>query len=511
MRKRLSIYTRTLLIISLSILVIFFVLGFTYGTVYSLSADLQRKEELKRNAVELAWLTENRMDASHLTFTSTDITGHISFAARSTAAFVWVVNANGEIIYHTGIPTETISLLERSPDSDYGGDPLLPAHAQNALHTVYCESADKTGFAELLPDASRWLVASAPIGSHGDLYTGEIILVKRHLPQGLAAFFLEHNVPLSFFIAYILSLLIIIWLSRNITRPISQLAKTANSVYAGDLSARVRLGGDKQTLTLDEAEYEDVSSRSREDDLTRLVRTFNTLIAKFEEREGLHSEFLGNVSHDLRTPVTSIGGFISAMQDGTIPPEKFDYYLGIIKEETGRLEQLINDLFDDSVMEDSGVLKQEVFDLYGLIRQVKQSFEPMLSDKGISLELVFDRHFQDEVRVVADAAQLTRVLNNIIGNAVRYTPRKGIILVTTDIGDRSVTVCVEDNGPGIPAEDLPYIFDRFYKADKSRQGEGSGLGLYIARALVRRHGQQIDAGRSEDLGGARIRFTVARP
>ena len=508
MRPRLSIYTRTLLKISGSILVIFLVLGLVYGTVYNVSANLQRKEELKRNTIELSILTENRMDAAHITFTSTDITGHIAFAARSTAAFVWIVNANGEIIYHTGIPVDTMVQLERSEERSR--DPILPLLARNDSRAVYCEQGDKTGFVDLLPDPAAWLVASSPVGSHGDLYTGEVILLKRQQTEGLASFLLEYNVPLAFSLAFFLSLVIIVWLSRDITRPISQLAKTANAVYAGDLSSRVTLRGDKRSLTLDEEDQGELA-RSREDDLTRLVRTFNTLIAKLEEREKQHSEFLSNVSHDLRTPVTSIGGFIEGMRDGPIPPDRYPYYLDIIKAESGRLEGLVNDLFADAGHEATGSLRQEVFALYELLCQVKQSFEPMLTDKAIDLEVNFDYRYEAPLRAVGDVAQLRRVLNNIIANAIRYVPAHGLILVGVEVGERLITVTVDDSGPGIPAEDLPYIFDRFYKVDKSRGGEGSGLGLYIARALIQRHGQQIEACRSSHLGGARICFTVARP
>ncbi len=512
MRRRLSIYARTLLKISAAILVIFIVLATVYGAVYSISSDYQRKEELRRNAVELSNLTEDRMDAGHTTFTSTDITGHIAFAARSTGAFVWIVNAHGAIIYHTGIPADTIAQMERSGELP-GGDPLLPTEARNSIRAVYCEAGNKTGFSSLLTDSAGWLIASSPLGVHGDLYTGEVILLKHQRPESLVSFLREHNVPISFSLAFLLSLAIIIWLSRDITRPISELAKTANSVYAGDLSARVTLRGDKRTLTLDEeeAEEEKAGGHPHEDDLTRLVRTFNTLIATFEEREQQHSEFLGNVSHDLRTPVTSIGGFVEGMRDGTIPKERYAYYLDIIKDETDRLKRLIDDLFEGKGLDDSKGLKQEVFDLYELVCQVKQSFEPMLFEKNIDLEINCDHRFDGPLRAVGDRGQLTRVLNNIIANAVRYTPQRGLILVSLEVGDRFISVSVDDNGPGIPAEDLPHIFDRFYKADKSRGGEGSGLGLYIARALIKRHGQEIEAARSTRLGGARISFTVARP
>lgn len=511
MRSRFSIYTRTLLKISAAILIVFLVLAFIYGTIYSLSSASQRKEELRRNAFELSVLTEDRMDAAHLTFTSADITGHIAFAARSTTAFVWIINANAEIIYHTGIPSDTLSKLERSPEGSR--DILLPVEARNQSYAVYCEQGDETGFGPLLTDASSWLVASAPIGKHGDLYTGEVVLLKRHRAENFSSFLMEHNVPLSFSLAFLLSLAIIIWLSRDITRPISELAKTANAVYSGNLSARVTWGRKHRTLMLeeDEAAHEHVASRVKEDDLTRLIRTFNTLIEQFEDRERQYSEFLSNVSHDLRTPITSIGGFVEGMRDGTIPEEKFEYYLSIIKAETNRLERLVNDLFTDTGRGGQEALKQVVFELNELICQIRQSFEPMLSEKAIELEVAFDYRFGESVRVVGDMGQLTRVLNNVISNAIRYTPRKGLILISTRIGERCVTVTVEDNGPGIAPEDLPQIFDRFYKADKSRHGEGSGLGLYIARALVKRHGQEISAGRSSTLGGASISFTIARP
>jgi signal transduction histidine kinase len=507
----LSIYARTLLTISAAILAVFLILAFVYGTVYNVSTLNQRKEELQRYAQELALLTERRMDVSHTTFTVSDITGYLSFATRSTSAYIWVVNSENEIIYNTGIPADTIGKLERSEDG-LRADYLLPEEARNTGHVVYCQSGNQTGFYDLLPNPTTWLVASAPIGTRGDLYTGEVLLLRRHSSDTFTTWLVDNNVHISFAIGYIVSLAIIIWLSRNITNPISALAKTANSVYRGDLTARVRLGKDRKTLTLpDHHEEEDTESPMKEDDLTRLVRTFNTLIAKFEMRESEHREFLGNVSHDLRTPVTSISGFIEGMRDGTIPKDKFDYYLDIIKAEADRLEELINTLFEQTDSMESQELKQTVFNLNQWIRRVQVSFEPMLHEKNIHLLLSFDNDTKGEVKAVGDVGQLTRVLNNIVSNAIRFAPRGGLVTISTKVEERSICIIVEDNGPGISHDDIPYVFDRFYKADKSRGQEGSGLGLYIARALINRHGQSIKAGVSTELGGARIAFTVARP
>ncbi|HPY64369.1 MAG TPA: HAMP domain-containing sensor histidine kinase [Bacillota bacterium] len=510
-RRGLSIYARTLLNISAAIFAVFLILALVYGTVYNVSTSNQRQEELRRYAQELAILTERRMDVAHTTFVTGDITGYISFATRSTGAYVWVVNSENEIIYNTGIPSDTIGKLERSGDG-VRADFILPEVARNTGHVAYCHRGSQTGFYHLLPNPTIWLVASAPIGTRGDLYTGEVILLRRHSPDTFSAWLVDNNVHISFALAYIVSLAIIIWLSRNITNPISVLAKTADSVYRGDLTARVQLGKDRKTLTLPDHDSDrSAESVMREDDLTRLVRTFNTLIAKFEMRENEHREFLGNVSHDLRTPVTSISGFIEGMRDGTISQDKFEYYLDIIKAEADRLEELINTLFEQTDQMESQELKQTVFNLHEWINRVQISFEPMLREKKIHLLLNLDKSVKGELKTIGDVGQLTRVLNNVVSNAIRFAPRGGLVTISTKAEERYVCVIVEDNGPGIGERDIPYVFDRFYKADKSRGQEGSGLGLYIARALINRHGQTIEAGSSLELGGAKITFTIARP
>ncbi|NMA18130.1 MAG: HAMP domain-containing histidine kinase [Clostridiaceae bacterium] len=513
MKPRLSIYARTILTISIAILAIFVVLALVYGSVYSISSNEQRREELRRNAVALSELSARRMDDQRLTFTSSDITGYLSFATRSTGAFVWVVNANGCIIYHTGMPSETMALLSREDGGT--GDYQLPEETRNTVRAIYCQTADKTVFNPYLPNASSWLISSAPIDTYGDSYSGEVLLMKSYRPLSVVGFLLDNNVPLSFSIAYVLSLLIILWLSRNITHPISLLAKTANEVYQGNLSARVEIGRDKSAPMLDKLEEHDrregeTEPHMKEDDLTRLVRTFNTLIAQFEEREKLHSEFLSNVSHDLRTPATSIAGFVEGMRDGTIPPEQYEHSLNILKDETNRLQKLLNALFEQAHAMDEKALRKDVFDLHKWIESVAGSFEPMAREKNIHLILDPDDSSDSRARVLGDEEQLTRVLNNIVANAIRFAPKGGIVMIRTVIHSRSVEVLVIDNGPGFQKKDLDYVFDRFYKADKSRQSEGSGLGLYIARSIIRRHGETIEASNSDELGGAMIRFTLSR-
>lgn len=133
-----------------------------------------------------------------------------------------------------------------------------------------------------------------------------------------------------------------------------------------------------------------------------------------------------------------------------------------------------------------------------------------MKEKDLSLELQLSDGEGTGFNVIADEDAITRVLSNILTNAIRFAPQSGLVLVRSSLENRLVHVAVEDNGEGIGDEDIPYIFDRFYKAERSRSTEGSGLGLYIARTLIKRHGQMIKAYRS-DLGGAGIVFTLERP
>lgn len=504
MKPRLSIYTRTIIRISLAILAVFVVLGIVYAAIFTYSSHRVRAEDLKRNATEMASLTERFVAVLDIDSIPRELTGYWSFGARSTGALLWVVGSDGELIYSTGIPERTLEQLDRN---ETNGLLVLDPQLMNPEEQAYSKSAYNTGFRSYLNQPKNWLVASCPLSPHRSRYMGEIILLRPLRPDGFTSFLQSNSVPISFTIAFLLSLIIILFLSRAITKPISELAETAGKVYRGDLTARVKIGKNHEPLTL--TEEEEAHDSKSEDDLTLLVRTFNTLISKFEQQEKTQSEFLSSVSHDLRTPVTSIRGFISGMLDGTVPPEKYEYYLGVVKAETERLQSLIDSLFDQAVTGEVGDLNPTVFSINALLEGIRRFCEPMLREKRLTFELMLDPD-EDNPKVLADEKAVTRVINNIVMNAIKFAPEAGLVLVRTKAEERRVVISVEDNGPGIPDEALPYVFDRFFKVDKSRHSGGSGLGLYNARSLIKRHGQMIRAGHSE-LGGACIEFTLAKP
>jgi signal transduction histidine kinase len=223
--------------------------------------------------------------------------------------------------------------------------------------------------------------------------------------------------------------------------------------------------------------------------------------------EYMRSSFMANVSHDLRSPMTSISGFIDGILDGAIPPEKHAYYLGLIQQEVKRLSRLVSDLLDISRLE-SGTKKFDCspFDITETTRLILLTFESRIDDKNLDVEFVAP---EDKLFINSDKDAIYRVLYNLCDNAVKFSKEKGKLSITlVDHKDTdTVSVSVFNEGVGITKEDLPHIFDRFYKSDKSRglDKQGTGLGLYIAKTTVEALGGNISV---ESEYGKNCCFTI---
>ena len=209
--------------------------------------------------------------------------------------------------------------------------------------------------------------------------------------------------------------------------------------------------------------------------------------------------FLANISHDFRSPLTSIRGYIAAMQDGTIPTEMQGRYFDIVMNETDRLTKLANSLLDITQVEKGFILERSAFDINDLIRDVLPTFEGDVAEKEIEFNVTFE---EEHCLVNADRARIQQVLYNLIDNAIKFSgPRSSIDISTTLRGDR-VHVSVRDHGIGISRENLPKIWDRFYKTDTSRgrDKKGTGLGLSIVREIIQAHRENIDVISTPDIG-----------
>ncbi|MBR5343382.1 MAG: HAMP domain-containing histidine kinase [Oscillospiraceae bacterium] len=271
-------------------------------------------------------------------------------------------------------------------------------------------------------------------------------------------------------IALVMSLLY----SKRMSRPLDAMAEASRKFARGDFSVRVKQEDDPT------------------DEMGALIESFNKMADSLESAEARRSEFIANISHELRTPMTTIAGFADGILDGTIPHEEEDKYLRSIRDETRRLSRLVREMLDLSQMKSrlSDPARRQVFDLTELICQTMLSFEERAGKKNLDVDPQLP---DDPIMVVADRDAITQVVYNLIDNAVKFAREGSCIVIRLYKEDGKAYVSVRDEGETIPPEDLPFIFDRFHKSDRSRSldKDGVGLGLYLVKAIINSHDEDI--------------------
>ena len=274
----------------------------------------------------------------------------------------------------------------------------------------------------------------------------------------------------------------------RLTTPLRNISDAARRFSQGDFGARVKVEGD--------------------DEVAQLATTFNRMAGFVEKNEKSRSSFVANIAHELRTPMTSIKGFVDGMLDGTIPPEMQERYLTVISDEVGRLARLTNSMLDISKLESGEfIMNVDNYNIWDTIAAIAFAFENRIEENHIVL-----RGFTpSKVMVNADKDLIHQVVYNIFDNALKFTPENGCITfdVSEDKAAGKVTVKIRNTGDGISKDALPYIFERFYKEDSSRSvhTRGAGIGLYISKTLVQRSGGDIWA-ESEEGKYTEFIFTV---
>ncbi len=277
--------------------------------------------------------------------------------------------------------------------------------------------------------------------------------------------------------AAIIPLLFMFFAEYNLTyrlgKPLKYMSDAARSIAKGDFSKRIPVMSN--------------------DEIGELSVLFNKMTDSLARNESTHRSFVANVSHELKTPMTTISGFIDGIVDGTIKEDKREYYLEIISFEVKRLSRLVETMLTISKLEsDSHNLKTTSFDFSKIVLNVAISLEKKIEDKN--LEIVgFDNISQ--VEMTGDVDMIHSLVYNLIDNAVKYTEDNGVISFSINQINNMLEFRVKNTGKGIPKEDLPNIFDRFYKVDKSRSynKESLGLGLYICKTIATIHGGTISA------------------
>lgn len=284
------------------------------------------------------------------------------------------------------------------------------------------------------------------------------------------------------------SFIIYYFSERIIIKPLAVINSTAKKISRGDVEKRVQLNSS--------------------DEIGELAESFNYMADSLAKVEKARRDFISNVSHEIRSPITSIKGFIGGILDGVIPKDKENYYLAITYDEIQRLTRLVNDLLDLSAIEAGQFrLRIDEIDINEIIRLTVIKFETKIREKNLKVDVCFN---QDHQYVAGDRDRLIQVMTNLIDNAIKYVNEEGNIMISTKIKGDKVLISVFNDGPAIPKEDITHIWDRFYKSDKSRTSKVStGLGLPIVRNILTQHGEDIWVENREGEG-VTFTFTLRR-
>lgn len=479
-RIRRSLFQKYLAFGLMILLVSFIALGITMYYFVTSYWETEKKNNLIDNANKVAEVIEASSDYSSVTRTlivnDLDLfTVTINTISTSIDADIFVVDTKGECKYCTdkdfiipqsnAVPSYVLALTTKGEFFEHG-----------TLEGFYLEPYYTAGVPIIINDQ------------------GENVLVAFCYVSTKSAFVSQFPMTFMriFLTAAVLTLLIVLifvfWMSYSMVKPLRQMSSAAKKFAVGDFSTRVTVMSN--------------------DEIGELATAFNEMADSLSASEGMRRSFIANVSHELKTPMTTIAGFIDGILDGTIPPERQTHYLRIVSNEVKRLSRLVTSMLSLSRI-DNGELKlnRKNFEMLSMIITILSSFEQQIEAKRYQIKGLED--FKS-LMVNADPDLMYQVIYNLIENAVKFTNEGGYILFSLEETRYDLSVSIENSGAGIPPEDIRYVFDRFYKTDKSRSidKKGMGLGLFIAKSIMRLHGGDIYV---ESVVSEYCRFTFRLP
>lgn len=468
-----SIYLRNftataVLVLSCFCLMVFSIVGI--GRTYLIK---ERQESMQDSATEAARAASAMMETEDDKGWSLAMA--ISMIAKATDSKIFLSSTDGVIF----------SCSEKAPGCEHIGAevPLEIIEQAQERETFLISTLDG------LFDAKHYVVCSAINAKNGQGTLGYAIVTKptAHIMGGWSAFLVISSTVSVALLFLVLSISLIY--SKRMARPLDEMAAASRRFARGDFSVRVKQDYDA------------------EDEMGALIDSFNKMADSLERAEARRSEFIANISHELRTPMTTIAGFADGILDGTIPREEEAKYLKSIRDETRRLSRLVRNMLDVSQARaktaEPGA--RTVFDLTELVLQTLLSFETRATKKGLDVDPQLpDNH----IMVRAEKDSITQVIYNLLDNAVKFAAPNSCITLRLYKDGGKAYVSVRDYGETIPPEDLPFIFDRFHKSDRSRSldKDGVGLGLYLVKTIINNHDEDI-AVKSED-GMTEFVFTL---
>lgn len=346
----------------------------------------------------------------------------------------------------------------------------------------------QTDFNGMIPSAH--LVYGSPITDNDGRVLGAVFVCSANAGADSLVQMMNQSITLANLWVMLAVMIAVYFITERLLSPVREMSQATKEFAKGNFATRIRVSG--------------------QDEIAEFAKTFNNMAAELEKSESLRSTFLANVSHDLRTPMTVIAGYIDGMLEGAIPEEKQEHYLRIVSGEIHRLSRLVSQLLDISRIEAGMRTFSPVnFDICEVARLILISFESKIDEKRLDVE--FEPQ-DDRMDVHADRDAIHQVLYNLTENAIKFAKEGGKLKISISHAAKGkLLVRVYNEGQGVSEEDLPYIFDRFYKSDKSRGLDkiGVGLGLYIVKTMITASGESIRA-ESREGEYCAFEFTIAR-
>jgi len=344
------------------------------------------------------------------------------------------------------------------------------------LQRIYTEEhVVTTGVIPGLYEDQRYVVSTAVRDSITDSVVGIIMVSTPVAESQLVLKRISDTYIATSILVILIAVLALSYYTRKSSSPLRDMARAATAFGHGDLQARAEV------------------PQGAPQEIRELALAFNNMAVSLEKSEYQRKEFVANISHELKTPMTTIGGYADGILDGTIPPEEHTRSLQIISGETKRLSRLVRSMLDISQLQEQGQIPEEkktVFDLTECAGQTLLTFEKPITDKGLEVEVDMP---ELPVRTCACRDYVTQIIYNLLDNSVKFCPEGGKLGLRIGQKGKKLLVTVSNNGQTIPPEELPLLFDRFHKTDKSRSEdrEGVGLGLYIVKTILNSHGENI--------------------
>ena len=452
-----SIYFRNFLATATLVLCCFTIIGaafFLLGRSYLINST---RESMNASADEVVRAAAAVSREESLSSWSLRMT--ISPIANSTACHIFISDQDGLVL----------SCSDLVPYCEHAGRQL----DQTVVNTLHVEKKlDRlTTLAGFYPE--QRLVVAKPIETDSGVIG--YVFVSSDNAAVLDTWKTFIGVALTVGVAVMLiAMLMSLIFSKKMAEPLDQLTVASRKFALGDFSVRVE------------------NTDRRDDEIGTLLDSFNNMADSLERSDRKRQELIANISHELRTPMTTIAGFADGIIDGTIPREQEDKYLHKIADETRRLARLVRNMLDLSQAETKAVdkSKRKKFDLSELLLQTLLSFESRAKDKNLDVDPQLP---EDPIIVFAERDSITQVLYNLTDNAVKFAAPGSTITIRLYKRDGKAYVSIKDKGETIPEGDLPFIFDRFHKSDRSRSldKDGVGLGLYLVKRIINSHDEDI--------------------